>query len=105
MGPPETRGWIATLWSGALPLPVAFWHFGIVYGLIVNVLATVASLALFAGDAPGRIALAVHFAPMPYNVLVLVGVWRCAARWQGERRWADLARAAITLWFAACTAL
>ena len=30
--------------------------------------------------------------PVPYNVIVLVGVWRSAGRFSGERQWADLAR-------------
>jgi hypothetical protein len=29
---------------------------------------------------------------MPYNIVVMVGVWRSFGRYQGERRWADLAR-------------
>jgi hypothetical protein len=29
---------------------------------------------------------------VPYNVVAAVGVWRSAGRYEGERRWADLAR-------------
>ena len=101
----EARGWIATLWTGETPLPVAFWRYGIVYGLIVNVVATVGALILFATDAPGWLGIAVYLAPTPYNLLVLVGVWRGAARWPGPRHWADLARVAITLWVALAVAL
>lgn len=101
----DARAWIGALWAGAVPLPQAFWHVGIVQGLIVNLAATILSLTLVALDAPGWTAVAVHFAPLPFNVLFLVGVWRAAARWSGARHWADLARVAIALWFAACLAL
>lgn len=96
-------GWITTLWSGRKPLPEAFWHFGIVTGFIVNLIASLAALVLFTTDAPDWLAATIHFAPVPYNLLVLVGVWRSAARWRGEGRWADLARLVITLWVIAAT--
>lgn len=101
----KARGWIARLWMGETPLPVAFWRYGIVYGLFVNVVATVAALMVFATDAPDWLGMAVHLAPTPYNLLVLVGVWRGAARWRGPSPWADLARVAITLWVAAAVAI
>lgn len=105
MGNERARGWIAALASGSVPLPIAFWRFGIVYGLIVNLAATLGALALFVSDAPVWLALAVHFAPTPYNVLVLVAVWRAATRWPGERRWAELSRTAIVAWVVAMAAL
>lgn len=98
-------GWVTTLWTGRMPLPEAFWHFGIVYGFIVNLLASLAALVLFTTDAPNWLAATVYFTPVPYNLLVLVGVWRGAARWTGEGRWADLARLVITLWVIAATLL
>jgi hypothetical protein len=99
------RAWIGTLWAGAVPLPVAFWRHAIVDGFAVNLVATLAMLALLAMDAPGWLALAIHLAPLPYNVLFLVAVWRSAARWPGPPPWADVARIAVTVWFAACLAL
>ena len=105
MGPNPASGWVAALWRGALPLPVAFWHHAIAYGLIVNIAATLGSLTLIALDVPGWLAVVVHLAPLPYNVLFLVGVWRSAGRWRGDRRLADAARVIVTLWFAACVAL
>jgi len=32
-------------------------------------------------------------------------VWRAAARWPGERRWAELSRTAIVAWVVAMAAL
>lgn len=99
------NGWVITLWTGRMALPVAFWHYGVVYGFIVNLVASLAAAVLFAADAPDWLAATVFFAPTPYNLLVLVGVWRSAARWPGEGRWADLARLGITLWVFAAMVL
>jgi hypothetical protein len=43
-----------------------------------------------AADVLDGIALA-------YSVVVIVGIWRSAARYPGHRIWADLARAATVL--------
>ena len=97
--------WVRALWAGELPLAVAFWHFGILYGLLVNAFTTVAGLALVAADLPAWLAAVVFFLSAPYNLLVLVGVWRSAGRWEGQPIWADSARIAIVLWTMAATAL
>lgn len=101
----KARGWVATLWVGETPLPVAFWRYGIVYGLAINAAATLAALILFAMDAPDWLGMVAYLAPTPYNLLVLVGVWRATARWRGPPHWASVARVAIALWTAAALAL
>jgi hypothetical protein len=90
--------WVADLIAGRVPLPVAFWRFGIAYGFVLNLLATVAAAILFAADAPDWLAFAVYVLPIPYNIGVLVGIYRSASRWRGEKRWADLARVVIAVW-------
>jgi hypothetical protein len=39
--------------------------------------------------------------PIPYNLFMLVAVWRSAERYTGPRERAELARAVIILWTAA----
>jgi hypothetical protein len=67
---------VSRLWRGELPLPLAFWRYGMLWGTLINVIATIATLALVANDAPMVVWLAVHFLPLPYNLLVVVAVWR-----------------------------
>jgi hypothetical protein len=93
------------LWAGQLSLARAFWEYAILYGLLVNMLATIASLAMLTADAPAALALLIFLVPLPYNILVLVAVWRSAGRYQGAPIWADLARAAVVLWVAVAIAL
>lgn len=63
-----------------------------------------AAFGIAAVDGPIWLVVVVNAVPIPYNVLVLVGVWRSAARWQGEAVWALLARLVIAVWFVAAIA-
>jgi hypothetical protein len=84
---------VKSLWAGDVPLPEAFWQYAVVYGLLVNFVATALSLVLAVAGASVWVYVAVFFLPTPYNVLMIVAVWRSAERYRGPQKWADLARA------------
>ena len=92
---------VSRLWRGEVPLPVAFWKFAILYGLLANFFATIASLSTVSADAPAWLAVALFLLPAPYNLFMGVSVWRSADRYTGPRLWADLARPLIVLWVVA----
>jgi hypothetical protein len=98
------RHLIAELSSGRVPLGRAFWEYAIAYGSLLNLLTTAGSLALFAGGYPAWLGLAVHFLPVPYNLLMIAAVWRSAAVYRGPQLWSVLARALIIVWAAIATA-
>ena len=75
------------MWRGELPLEVAFWHYAIYYGLIINVIATTMSVVLLLVDAPIALAVGVHLVPLPYSVVTAVG------------RFAHFARIGVIAWF------
>jgi hypothetical protein len=80
------------LLQGELTLENAFWNWAVCGGLIINLVSSGLFLFLIMADRP-ILALIVGYAiSVPYNVIVTVGVWRSAERYDGERRWADLAR-------------
>lgn len=89
---------IADLWRGEIPLARVYWDYAIIAGTIANLVTTGASLAAFAIGWPGPLALAIFLLPLPYNILMVVSVWRSAARYAGPPRWAKLARATIVFW-------
>jgi hypothetical protein len=89
---------LRSLWAGKMPLRTAFWEYAVFYGFVLNLLTTIASLALIAFDAPAAIAVTVHFLALPYNLFVLFAVWRSAARYDGPPHWANAARMAVTIW-------
>jgi hypothetical protein len=87
------------LWRGHLPLETAFWKYAIIYGLALNVVATVVALMLVALDAPIAYAIIVHLLPVPYGVLAICGVWRSADR-SARRDYSSLAKAGVVAWYA-----
>ena len=97
----RTRSRLATLWAGEVPLGEVFWTYAVAGGLLVNAVGTTLYLwALSAGASLLFIYLPMA-APIPYNLFMLVAVWRSAGRYAGPRERADVARAAIILWTAA----
>jgi hypothetical protein len=87
------------LWRGQLPLEVAFWHYAIFYGLIVNIVATTAFFVLIVLDVPILVALIVHLVPVPYSFVAMCGVWRSADRYAGRRNFATFTRIGAVAWF------
>lgn len=83
---------ITRLWRGELALADAFWNWAALGGLAVNLASSAAFLFLIMADRPAAAAIAGYGFSVPYNIIVLVGVWRSAARYDGEQRRADLAR-------------
>lgn len=83
---------LRALWSGDLPLGEAFWTYAVGGGLAVNLITSLLFLTLISWDRPFAALFFGYALSVPYNVAALVGVWRSAARYQGERIHADLAR-------------
>jgi hypothetical protein len=97
----QSEGYVAklrALWFGDLPLGDAFWTYAVTVGLAINLLTTLLLLVLISWDRPIA-ALVVGYAfSVPYTVVALVGVWRSAARYDGARIHADLARIVAPVW-------
>ncbi len=87
---------ISKLWRGELPLKDTFWTWAVFGGVLVNLLTSGLFLALIAADRPLLALFGGYALSLPYNLLVLVGVWRAAARYEelpdGDPRWANAAR-------------
>lgn len=98
-------GPVMRIWRGEVPLAGVFWGYAILYGSLLNLVATGAALALMAAGLPIAIGVALFFLPVVYSVVILVGVWRSADRFQGERIWADLAKLGVVAWAILATLL
>jgi len=85
------------LWNGELALADAFWNWAVFGGLIVNLTSSGAFLLLIVAERPVAAAIVGYAFSVPYNIVVLVGVWRSAARYDGEWKWADAARLATAV--------
>jgi len=87
------------IWTGALPLSRLLWFDTLLIGTLVNIVSLVAMLALFVAHAPTALAFTIFLAPIPYNILLFIGVWRSASKEKED--WAFLARAIASIWLVA----
>lgn len=66
-------------WHGTVPLKVLLWRDMVWAGTLVNVAASFLALAALAMGANTGLAVALHLAPLPYNVFLLAAVLRLQA--------------------------
>ena len=95
------RGEIRTIvefFRGGLPLGRAFWLWGILGGGIVSLFSTLLALTLIAASAPAWLAVLAFAAHIPWNLMLLVGIWRSAGRPEVSPAAANLARTVILAW-------
>ncbi|MDQ2954298.1 MAG: hypothetical protein M3R18_05090 [Pseudomonadota bacterium] len=91
------------LWNGRVPLARVFWDYAVIYGSFANLVATGSALAIIVLGWPAVIVVVLFLLPVPYNFLMVVAVWRSAGHYQGDPKWASLARGAILVWAAIAT--
>jgi hypothetical protein len=89
--------YVRSLWLGELPLPRVFWTDMLAIGTVVNIVSGIGAMLLFVSGAPISIGVAVHFLPLPYNLLLFFAVWQAAAR--EASRWSFPAQVGALLWF------
>ena len=73
-------GYFARRWQGEVALPALFWRDMLGVGTALNLLASFAALMAAAMGLDARLAVALHFAPVPVNVFVALAVWRSPQR-------------------------
>jgi hypothetical protein len=101
--PASMKNHVIRLWRGEVGLARVFWDYAIIYGSLANLITTGGAFAALTADLPAWLAVAIFFLPLPYNVLIVVAVWRSAGRYAGPPMWARLARIAVIVWAAIAT--
>jgi len=89
---------VVRLWNGEVGLASAFWEYALVFGTFAHVVTTALAYGAFAAGAPFWLAAMMFFLAAPYTLLVTLGVWRSADRYQGPAKWAHGARIAVIVW-------
>lgn len=70
----------ALRWRGQVALRTLFWRDMVVVGSLVNLIASLLALVLVAQGVPLGYAVALHFAPLPYNLFLFATVGRSPQR-------------------------
>lgn len=84
------------LWAGRLPLHDVIWTWAVLRGALLNVGCTMLSLWIWVVQGHGTLATAayaIHWAPVPYNIVFAVGAWRAAGGPEHSPRTRHAARA------------
>lgn len=84
--------------AGDVPLGEAFYNDMLAVGSMVNIAIGLSAFAMIAADFPMWLSIVVFLSPQPYNIVLLISVWRSAA--ESQTRGSHLVKAAATIWFA-----
>ena len=72
----DAPGFVRLRWRGQARLRTLFWRDMLVYGTTLNLLLSFAALMSAALGLPAAWAVAVHFAPTPWNAFLVAALWR-----------------------------
>ncbi len=86
-------------WQGRVPLGRLFWRDMLLVATLISAVSTGLALTLLALKLPLWLVMAVHLAPVPYNIFLTLAVWRIAEKVGGL--WAWLAMLGSALWLIA----
>jgi hypothetical protein len=87
----------ARRWRGEVPLSIVFWRDMVGIGTFINLLASVMALILASQGVDLRVAVALHFAPIAYNLFLFMSVWRSPQGTVFKRAFAFAWLAAMTI--------
>ena len=76
----QSDGYFQRRWRGQVAWQRLFWRDMLAAGTVLNLAVSFGALALLALGAPGAVAAALHFAPVPYNLFLFLALWRLAQR-------------------------
>jgi hypothetical protein len=88
----EPTPFVTLYWSGCGKLWKIYWVYGVIGGWVLGILGGLVGALL---GVSVRVVLAIF---LPYNVWVVVSVWRCAFNAE-SRGWGYIARVAVLIGF------
>lgn len=71
-------GFFRARWLGQVPIDRLFWRDMLLVGTVINIASSAVALIVLGLKLPLWVVLAVHFAPVPYNIFLTIAVWRTA---------------------------
>ena len=92
-------GFFRSRWQGRVPLDRLFWRDMLFAGTAINIASSALALVLLGLKLPLWLVLTVHFLPVPYNIFLMIAVWRTAKKSGGLK--AQLMMLGSALWLIA----
>ena len=89
---------IGRLWRGDVALHETFWRYTIAYGLLINAITSIGFLVLIASDHAMLAFLAGYAVSLPFNLFIMIALWRSAERYQGDQSTARFMQTAGVVW-------
>jgi hypothetical protein len=89
-------GYLKQLWRAEIPLSRVFWQDMVLVGTFVNLAAMGVAFLAVALGASTAIGIAIHLAPVPYNILLVASVWQRAG--VESSAWSSLAKVGAVAW-------
>lgn len=83
--------------AGEVSLGQALFYEMLLIGTMLNIAIGLCAFAMIAADLPIWLPILVFLSPQPYNIVLLMSVWRSATLIPG--RGSDMARMVAVLWF------
>lgn len=80
MDKPQTANFYGERWRGQVPLSQLFWRDMLIVGSVINLFTGFIALMIAAQGSELWVAATVHFATLPYNVFLVLAVWRTPQR-------------------------
>ena len=96
MSPEGAGSFFRSRWQGEVPIDRLFWRDMLLVGTGISIASSVVALILLGLKMPLGLVLAVHFAPVPYNIFLTLAVWRVAEKAGGAK--ASLMMLGSALW-------
>ena len=73
---PQAAGFFGSRWRGEAYLSKLYWRDTLIVGSVINLLSGFIALMIAAQGGTLWIAAIVHFACLPYNVFLVLSLWR-----------------------------
>lgn len=76
----QATGYFGSRWRGAAHLSQLYWRDMLVVGSLINLITGFIALMIVAQGGDLWVAALVHFATLPYNVFLVLALWRTPGR-------------------------
>jgi hypothetical protein len=96
----KQAGFVRRLFQGDISLPITYWIFNVLAGVVFQVVLKIIELNYFDITTTKIGAWSVigfYWFVVGYSIFILIAIWRSAGKYQGRAIWAGLSRVAVVL--------